>query len=196
MLRDAVEQGGRGSSHPHFWKASLECARLAHSLASHHPIRLGGLTNRQRATASQLQSLVPVLTCSGGYWDLPVSLFQLGSLIFYSLGGATKSEVTSPEQRCNQVSDAPHSTVRVDWSGSNNHLQTLLHNLSSFWPIAYWSLRWPCLGSTSMYCEPHRDRWLVPPPGPGPQRTGTLQILAELANERGRRGMNGQHALA
>ena len=83
--------------------------------------------------------------------------FSLDLCIFYTLGGATKSEVTSLEQRCDLVSDAPHSTGRVDWSGSNSHLQTLLHNLSSFCPLAYWSLRWPCLGSVSVCCEPHRD---------------------------------------
>lgn len=40
--------------------------------------------------------------------------FSLDLYIFYTLGGATKSEVTSLEQCCNQVSDAPKSTGRVD----------------------------------------------------------------------------------
>lgn len=114
-------------------------------------------------------------------------IFSLDLCISYTLGGATKSEVTSLEQHCNQVSDAPKSTGRVDCGVVvNNRLQTLLHNRSSFCPIAYWSPRCSCLGFVSVCCEPHRDRWLVPPPRPGPQRTGALQILAELANERGR----------
>lgn len=75
-----------GEAVTHLWKASLEGVRLAHSLASHHPIRLGGLTNRERAPASQLQSLVPVLNYNDGCWDLPVSLFQLASLYFLYTG--------------------------------------------------------------------------------------------------------------
>lgn len=45
------------------------------------------------------------------------------------------------------------------------------------------------LRSTSILCEaPTGTDGLCLPQGPGPQGQGTLQILAELANERGREG--------